>query len=37
MKCKHTHWMYLYSMKKRICYDCGLEEKIKNDMPIHTR
>ncbi len=36
-KCKHEHWMNLYSMRKRICYDCGVEQKITNDMPVHHR
>lgn len=36
-KCKHPHYMMLPSMKKKICYDCGLEEKITNYMPTHQR
>lgn len=35
--CQHTAWLMLYSMSKRICYDCGKESKITNAMPIHQR
>jgi hypothetical protein len=35
--CKHLAWMMLYSLKKRICYDCGKVEPITNDMPVHQR
>ena len=35
--CKHTHWMKLHSHKIEICYTCGTERPITNDMPIHTR
>ena len=36
-KCKHPHWMMLHSAKKKLCYDCGKEETITNDMPVHQR
>jgi len=35
--CLHSHWMLLHSKKKKICYDCGKEQEINNDMPIHQR
>lgn len=35
-ECDHT-WMYLYSLHKRVCYDCGIEKKLTRKEPIEHR